>query len=667
MGIPEETYFEALDNEEYYEELDDSSRRPNLYQRQFPWLEEQRGIEESDETDDEDVQGLTDEYRHDILNNKIRVMDTNLKLIDAYDYFESGIAEKLEKCDTAKERAYTLTNVKNYILYAFHFGYFEVQGDQPRLLMKIFEILNDRGVELKKIDIIRTRIVGRFRGEPNDDDYIGKWESVVEEFGKPEIVNDFLRTYFVVAGDVTARGDTKNRLLEAFSETDDDDKILSPRMGSVGEAQEFLNNLVTYAEYYHHLTEPENYGIDLGEEGDNDIEAECNRIISRLSKAGTSIWEPLVLAVYHDVREGAVGRQTLLRDLLRDIESMALRSFAAMDTNVRDSAYASAIKEYHDNGLNGDIQDELTDIESDDPSAFGEDLVVAMYQADWRRGWGKTTLRKICSENLGGDDRMVLRELNMDDTLVHLEHTFPRSPPTDGSDDYVWLSNFSQTGPIEEEANSDDEDTESDSEVSGDETPETVPAVVRALVESGNEDDLEEVSEEYIHDIGNLLLLRSRENIQIGNNPFGDKLVRYCLTDGFCELRSNQHICETTMEEPDFDDIERYANVTDTLDNIKDSNWEEYIDEAEANVGSRNELEEELEEELDRLSSSIEQFHSFWNYDEVTTHRADLVEALCDSIAFQSDEFDDVNFEELSEEETERRNDVIAANMKRRT
>lgn len=654
LGISENLYFNNIDNNDFYENLDDSSRRPNLFQYQTEWLREEDDSEESedDESDESDVP-LTEEEKEQILNNKIRVLDTNIKIINAYEFFYEKISSELDDADP-QERGFSVTNLKNFILKSFHVGYFEVQGNQPRLLMKIFEILNDRGVELKKIDVIRTRIVGRFRGHSTEQEYIDKWENIVEELGKPEIVNDFLQTFFVSVGDVQSRGDTKNRLLEAFSE--DSGGALEPRLTSTNAAQSFLDDLERYSKYYHHIIDPDNYGIDLGPDGDDEIEAECNRIITRLNKAGTSIWEPLALAVYHDVREDAIGQQTQLREILRDVESMALRSFAAMDTNVRDSAYADAIGEYHDNGLNGEIRETLTDIETDDPSAVGEELVVAMCQSDWRRGWGKSTLRKICAENMEDGDEMVRRNLVSDDNLVHLEHVFPQTPPTDGSDDFKWFINFFQTGPIEDE----------DDEAGTEEEEADIQSVVQSLIEDDNGSALAEIAEDYIDDLGNLLLLRYRENIQIGNDLYGDKLVRYNLTHGFCDLRSNQYVCETAMEDDDFDKVKQYSEFVDALESLTNNNWEEYAEDFDINVDSREDFEDELKRKKKELQDSVSKFHSMWNYDQVTKHRTDLLETLCDSIALTDDEFEEVDFEELSQDETERRNSVIATNMQRR-
>jgi hypothetical protein len=256
------------------------------------------------------------------------------------------------------------------------------------------------------------------------------------------------------------------------------------------------------------------------------------------------------------------------------------------------------------------------------------------------------------------EDEMVRRNLVSDDNLVHLEHVFPQTPPTDGSDDYKWFINFLQAGPID--------DGDEETETSENEEEVDIQSVVRSLIVDENSDALEEVAEDYINDLGNLLLLRYRENIQIGNDLYGDKLVRYNLTNGFCDLRSNQYVCETAMADDDFDDVEQYSEFVDALDALTNNNWEEYAESLDIDVDSREDLEDELESKKEGLRDSVSTFHPMWNFDQVTEHRADLLETLCDSIAFSEDEFEEVDFQELSRDETERRNSVIATNMQRR-
>jgi len=646
LGLDEAQYFTALNDPDYYNSIDDDSRRPNLWQY------------EQDELGNENTAGedLNAEVRQSILDNKVRIQETNLKLIAAYETFDRKIENQLEEFDSYKQRGYALTNLKNFILNSFHIGYFEVKEEHPRLLMKIFEILNDRGVELKKTDVIRTRIVGRFRDEPDGPEYIEKWEQVIDEFGNAERVNEFLRTFFVVDGQVTSRGQTKNRLLEAFSTVEDDSHKLRARLGELSDAKGLLDDLVTYASYYHDLIDPENRGIDLGNDGDEEIEQECNRILTRLNNANTSIWQPLVLGVYHDVREESIGDQAFLRDLLEDIEALAVRSFAALDTNVRDSAYSDAMEVFHElDSLNDAIRNELKDIETDDPQAFGEDLVVSLYQADWRRAWGKQVLRKISSEGFETEDAVVLQELNTDNKLVHLEHVFPQSPFLNDEQKYEWFKNFFKTGGSHLGFS-----TEVNSEIDL-----TIQDVVKGLVHFEEDDLLEQIASEYQDDLGNLALLRYRENIQIENQLFGQKLAKYQISQGFCELRCNHYICEEIMGSSGLEDVDLLVKVTKDLDSLSERSWEELQGEYDFDAESFEEFSIALEERQLELNDAVSSVHPRWNFETVSENRAELVEILCESIAFSDDEFDHVDFEELSEEETDRRNSVISRNNER--
>lgn len=643
--IDHEKYLMAVNDPGYYSQFEDTSRRPNLLSSQINEL--QRLIEES-ENGEEPVLDPNQGLGKELLDNKVEVNDENQELLDAYDYFNQLVNEELQRYDSARKRAYALVNVKNYIVYMFRVGYFEVKRDQPRLLMKIFEILNDRGIELKKADVMRTRIVARFRNEDSEKEYVDKWEKVVSEFGSDEIV-EFLRTYFVVQGGAKSRGELKNNLLEAFvrDPNDGEDRKLDSQLSSVEKAEVFIDNLVEYAPYYHDIIDPLNRGFDLGDEGDSDIQEECTRIISRLDKAGTSIWEPLVLAFYRDTMEEEIGNQTQLLQLLRAVESISIRKFAVMDTHTRDRAYANAIGEYHNNGINGDVVENLLNIETDDPNAVGERFVEALLQADWRKQWGKQVLRKLVSENFAGDDdQIVLRQLNQNDNLVHLEHVFPLTPKRNSEEPYEWYKHFFRTAQESE-----------------------LGSLVEEFINQEADEILEDIAEHYQRDLGNLLLLRSKENIKTGNSLFDRKAIDYLQTDGFSELHSSQYIWSNVLQGHIREDLERYGKLEDIL-NMEEEELEEKWDVISDNVrieaGSSTELIDKIREEIGSLEGQISSLSSEWNYQEVTKNRAYLVKELCESIKISDDEFDEVNFQELSAEVTETKNDIITANFRRR-
>ncbi|QFU84290.1 DUF262 domain-containing protein [Natronorubrum aibiense] len=643
FGISKESYLSALDDPDYYDDLDDETLRPNLTSNQLSKVKSRQ--EEAEEEVEKPIIDPDSDLGRSLLSNKVEISDSNQNLMEAYEYFEDELTSRLSDYSST-QKAYAIVNIKNYILHSFEVGYFEVQNDQPRLLMRIFEILNDRGMELKKADVMRTRIVACFRGSNNRDEYVEKWENIVSQFGNERII-EFLRTYFVVKGEASSRGELKDHLLEAFvrDPEDNSEAKLDSRLTSVDDAETFIDELEEYASYYKDITDVNNRGIGLGEDGDEQIEQKSNRIITRLYNADTSIWEPLVVGVYYDIDNGNTGQQHLLEELLEAIESMAIRKFATMDTHTRDRAYANAIGEYQENGLEGDIIQKLTDIESDDPSAVGANLVEALCQSDWRTQWGKQVLRKIVSANFADEEekQLILRRLNINDDIVHLEHVFPRTPIRSNSDDeYAWFKYFFRT----EEENRE------------------LQEMISSFIEDEKDEILEEIAAKYERDLGNLTLLRSQENLSIGNKLFDIKAREYLGTDGFCDLRTSEYICGDIFSGKT-DMIERCLKLNQIDLDDSEADWVEVAEDIQVEADTKTDLKEEIDQELEELEEELEDLRSDWTYEAVTANRTHLVKEICELIAFDDDEFAGVDFDDISVQETGTKNDIIEANYRR--
>lgn len=633
-------YLAHIDDDEYYD--DDVDGHPNLLSSQ------------SHEVRETDMETLSPDSSlgSELLSNKVRINDDTQRLIEAHRYFKRRLDHRLNELETPKQRCYAIINIKNYILYSYIVGYFEVESNQPKLLMKIFEILNDRGIELKKADVMRTRIVARFRSEHDREEYVEKWEQIVNRFGNKRII-DFLRTYFVVRGAATSRGELKNHLLEAFERNPGDGsrRKLESRLTDVDTARRFLDELSIYAKYYDDITDLENRGINLGPEGDEDVGKRANQIITRLRNADTSIWEPLVLGLYHDIVEESISEQHQLTELLQAVESMAIRKVAGMGTQTRDNAYADAMAEYHENGLHGDFIAALTDIETDDPNAVGAELVEGLYQTDWGTKWGKQVLRKIATEKLDAENPLVNRELNARDDIVHLEHIFPQTPVcADFENKYHWFRVFFTT----------DEGTDSDGMDIGE--------LVSRFINEENETALAEIADEYISDLGNLTLLHQEENLSIQNDPFNKKILQYESTQDYCALETSMYICDHIISDyrEEIRAHQKYVRLLGQLaDNDGESSWEDVAAELSDDFESHKEVEEFLESELERVADELATLRERWTYREVTQNRAHLVRELCELVAFDEDEFENVDFYELSDSESNRKNDIIAANYRR--
>jgi len=523
--------------------------------------------------------------------------------------------------------------------------------------MKIFEVLNDRGVDLKKTDIIRTRIIQRLQQDASQaeyEEYLGKWESVVEEFNTnhKQIVN-FLRTYFVATETgLHARGEIGDHLLEAFSpsEPDEESRKLDSHLTTLEDTKDLLDDLVEYANSYHEIIDPENYGIDFGEERDEALENDCNRILRRLTQANTTVWQPLVLAVYHDVKHGDLDKQEFLRDLFGVVESLTVRLYVSRDVHVKDNTYAAAVEAYETNGLDEEVIEELTNTARDENSQlFGEPLVELLCEAQWRQDMGKQLLRKISSESLADDEEEIIqKELTDDDTVVHLEHVLPQTPiRDDASDKYAWLRNFfglSEGSEFEEDS---------------------LRYVINGLIENEDDERLEDLVDSYIHDLGNLVLLRGSENIGLGNDLFSRKAYIYNTTSGFDELSVNEYVAENHIGVDEFENLERYYTLKELLAESEEDDYEDAVEKAGYDSSTHEEFIQEAEEELANLEDSIEDFDRRWTGEEVTEHKIEMLEEVAESIELLEDEFDGVDYREIAEEEGDRRQTVITANFKR--
>ena len=117
----------------------------------------------------------------------------------------------------------------------------------------------------------------------------------------------------------------------------------------------------------------------------------------------------------------------------------------------------------------------------------------------------------------------------------------------------------------------------------------------------------------------------------------------------------------------EFKTVEEINTLRTRLDDLddEDQDWEDIAEELDSDVSSEDELKEEIEESISDLTKDLNALNPLWDFQAVTENRADLVEILCDSIAFSADEFDGVDFQEVSQDETERRNNVITANYER--
>lgn len=516
----------------------------------------------------------------DDLDDKVSFNKTNKQLMELYYFFDQRLDTALEeRFNSVNEKATALVNLKRYLFNNYQVGYFDVEKDSSELLMKIFRVLNDRGMDLKKMDIIKTRIYSFF--EEEDDRKI--WKDVIEEFdANHNTVEDFITDYFFVneSGSYTRSKISKN-LLQAFErDSREESTLIDSKLTDEKTAREFLDEVSLRASYYHDIIEPFQRGISLNNEA---LEEECNRILIRLDNLGTKQWQPLAMSMYTEVKESDAPERKL-KNALDQIEKISLRfMFTDLNPNIMEKVYAEVGEEFRKREFESDPERQLREkVKSETDEMTGSDFVDNLIGSGIRSKKAKQLYRRMASSDLLDNDteELIVQKLNRNDNVVQIEHIFPQSPKgVDG--EYTWVRDFFFTD-----------------NGYGLEESEELQEILEELIEQDQESQIEGISDQFIQDFANMVLLHGEDNKIASNKPFEDKKDAYEETNYFEQLPQNSYL---------------------------------------------------------RDSES-------WNFKKMTERKKELVDHILESLKMEEDEFELVNVEEKVEEETKRRIKVMAAN-----
>jgi len=555
---------------------------------------------------------VSEERYEEYENDNKHFDNANDRILRAYRYFYERLSESLvTSFETGDERVRALTNVVNYVLNSFIVGYFEITSNRSSLMMNVFQILNDRGMNLKKVDIIRARIVSRLRENGNEDaDDVEKFEAMIDtldnDYGD---VEDFLVDYVTANEDgISSKTDVTKNLLEAFEQGTNGNRTIDPVLTTKEETREFLEDVDTHSEYYHRIIDPDRR-IELR---DDTREERANEVITRLNRLGYEQWRPLVLLVYAEVRESATDEnEAFFVDLLKVIENVSCRiSLTNVYPSKQDPVYVAACQSFRRRPFDRTLFEEIVeDVKDRAQQLFFESFVDTVNENyDWSNTYARTLLWKMTSEAFYGADGAVESRLNVDD--IHLEHVLPQSPIRSGTaadDRYDWLRYFFGT------------------EEGGSAVAEIIERLISDDSIEERDSQLEAIADYFIHDLGNLVLLESEDNISVGNKPFSEKILTYYDETDFEAIRVNEYFTIDGGE------------ITET--------------------------------DVDRLRSETppRSLDGFWNYRRLTERKAALLEALLESIRFDGildDEFDPYDVPSKVDRETDRRLGLIEANYR---
>jgi uncharacterized protein with ParB-like and HNH nuclease domain len=545
----------------------------------------------------------------DLLSQYIPVYDSNQKLLDAYNFYRNKIDDLTNQRESVDNQAIALINLNNYLQRSYYIGRFEIREAEPDFRMRIFEILNDRGLELTKIDRIRANVVNAFFDEDDKEEYIGKWEKIVIAFGTDSSqIEDYLAVYLsIIEDEVSSTGEASSELINAFSTRNLESEV-QPRFKNLSEARKFLDKAAELISYYQDITNPK---LDENElEISKTYRDQCHEILLRLGNLGTSQWHPLILATYHYTVNEPDGDPEKFYNLLETTEKLNFRRLIIdANPNVFVNVFVEGTHKFYESAQTAGEDPYrqtrkfmVNQVQTNAAQMFSDGFIDVITQAyAWNTTYAKLLFGKVSNQKFRAQPGGVNRELDMDS--IHLEHVLPQNLVHD-REDPVWLTQFFRTATEDTEIATQVEQYIDLTQCNDEELSEE---------EKQRRDDIESfLQQRFVDDIGNYLLLRDSINISASDRPLAEKLVEYYDDpDDFRDIHVNRYF---TTANDDFD-----GDGLETL--IKQA--DEVVD------GIRNKIDDDL----------VTNFNNFWTYEALKQRRVDIVIDLLETLSF--DELDD--------------------------
>lgn len=543
-----------------------------------------------------------------VLEEFIPIYESNKNLINAYEFYQTKIRKLTAQHDEAKKQVIALANLNNYLQKSYYIGRFQIREAEPDFRMQIFEILNDRGLELTKIDRIRANVVNTFFDEPDKDEYIGKWEDIVTEFGTDSNkIETYLAVYLsIIESEVSSTNEANSELLNAFSSRNIESNV-TPQLKSVSKARDFLDKAKELVEYYKDITNPklEESNLDLPTK----YQTQCQEALIRLDELGTSQWHPLILSLYYETATTPEGDAEKFYKVLETTENLNIRRLlVGANPNVFENVFIESAHQFQLSRKEGNNPYEATrqhmvdEVQLNSSQLFSDSFVDLLAQKyAWDTTYTKILFGKVSNQKFREYAETIDRELDMEQ--IHLEHILPKNLIR-SSGDATWLEQFFKL-----------KENELD-----------IAEEIQTYIDLSESDDLDNEDEQrmaeiksyirqrFVDDIGNFLLLRDIDNLSASDQPMPDKLTEYYnVSEDFKDIHVNKYFTPSNTEINE-DKLERLLEQSE-----------------EVKEGNRKKIDQDL----------IEYFNSFWTYETLQDRRVNLILDILDTLAFTeiNDEF----------------------------
>ena len=208
---------------------------------------------------------------------------------------------------------------------------------------RIFEVMNDRGLDLSPTDILKSDVLSKIPPD-SQSSYARKWESYEEDLGRGDFRNLFAHIRMIYRRDKqrgTLQAEFRENVLSRYDAQQFVDEVLEP-----------------YAEAYGILS-------DASYESSEDPRT-VNRLLRHLNRIGNADWMPPAMLYFHKHGRDRAGILTFTKDLERLAYGLFIRR---ANVNERIRRYAEVIGSIEQGAdLSGEAsplqlkQDEKTDI-----------------------------------------------------------------------------------------------------------------------------------------------------------------------------------------------------------------------------------------------------------------------------------------------------------------
>lgn len=269
---------------------------------------------------------------------------------------------------------------------------------------RIFNVMNDRGLDLSPADIFKSKVIGPLGNGLESDEYTRRWEDAEDQLGRESFAEMFLHIRLIVSG-----RRAEGRLLKEFPE-----QVLDRYLPE--QAAQFVDQvIVPYADAYHQLLQS-NYRLD-------EPAFPVNRWLTRLSRLDSNDWRPPALWALREHGDDP----KFIHNFLIKLERLAASMFIRREyISTRAERYSRLLTELN-NGRG--LEAEAFNLTNDEKVDTLRRLDGEIYRETKTRRYILLRLDEILSDGSG---------VSYDHARITIEHVLPQTPP----DNSEWASLF---------------------------------------------------------------------------------------------------------------------------------------------------------------------------------------------------------------------------------